>query len=133
MSSSPNGGLLAAGIGVLAITWLGSVGAVPTLASNEDEQGIDGDGIEGSDWLPLLVPFAGPFWAIHTVNASPELSALLVIDGILQFTGVAMIIGGALDRTHRAVRLPDEAASATIRIAPLITQHYQGIGIHGAL
>ncbi len=61
--------------------------------SMEDEGSIlNTSEYEPEDWGVLIIPVAGPFIAIGTLDASAGPSVLLAIDGVAQAGGLAMLI-----------------------------------------
>jgi hypothetical protein len=83
----------------------------------------------GGDNAALFVPVLGPFIEIGHLNAGP-LSGLagvfLVLDGLAQAGGVAMLIGGIASTKQVLVRR--DVATTTVRITPL-TMGYGGAGV----
>ena len=83
----------------------------------------------------LLVPIAGPFIAIGHLDFNSrgdgggfaQLAAVvLVIDGLAQTAGAAMLLAGLT--TKKEVLVRNDVAGATVRVTPL-TMGYGGAGI----
>ena len=83
----------------------------------------------------LLVPIAGPFIELGHLSFSSNredrgfaagAAVLLVIDGLAQTAGAAMLLAGLT--TKREVLVRDDVAGATVRVTPL-TMGYGGAGI----
>lgn len=91
----------------------------------------------GGDNGALFVPVVGPFIELGHLNASPltPLAGIfLVLDGLAQTAGVAMLIGGIASTKPVLVR--QDVAKTTVRITPL-TMGYAGtapgIGLVGTM
>jgi hypothetical protein len=109
----PRLGLAIAGGVLLGTFWTGSIiGALSTHASG---------------YLPLIAPVAGPFIAIGTTRSDWG-AILLVGDGLIQASGLAMLLAGALTSRERLVR--DEARSFILP-APMRVGTGQGFGLVG--
>lgn len=92
-STRVRGGLIGGGAGLFGAFYLISalVAAVGTDVCN----GFD---CKNPFW-PMWIPVAGPFITIGTAGGSATGDIFLVIDGLAQAGGVAMIIAGAIGRT----------------------------------
>ena len=112
-------GLIGGGAGLLGGLWFASLltGAVGDTAT------LQGDG----GWAALYIPVAGPFVAIATLHADSAGAALLVVDGIGQVGGAAMIILGAALPQKQLVR--DDVSGIKITVSPVITA--RGVGLTG--
>lgn len=74
----------------------------------------------GVGWVPLV----GPWWILSEESArpnpSPALQALLVVDGLVQLSGLALTITGTFLRYDRVVlRLPSTAPG--LPASPIVT------------
>jgi hypothetical protein len=83
----------------------------------------------------LVVPVAGPFIQLAHLDFSPSIedrgfaagaAVLLVIDGLAQTAGAAMLLAGLT--TQREVLVRNDVAGVTVRVTPL-TMGYGGAGI----
>ncbi len=89
----------------------------------------------------LLVPIAGPFIELGRLDFSPSIedrgfaagaAVLLVIDGLAQTAGAAMLLAGLT--TKREVLVRNDVAGATVRVTPLTMGHGgAGIGLVGTM
>ncbi|XXT23451.1 hypothetical protein WME94_18105 [Sorangium sp. So ce429] len=129
VTSRSNGGLIGGGVAIMTSFWLASLIAGVIAAKDEEDRGIDGDGVEASDWTPLYIPIAGPFVAIHAVDASAGGAAVLMVDGVLQTLGAGMVVWGLLDRKYRAVRAT--AGSSGVEVLPLVGA-LPGVSLRGS-
>jgi hypothetical protein len=79
----------------------------------------------------LLVPIAGPFIRLGRVQGpwATFSGAILVIDGLGQAAGAAMLITGLAHKKKLLVR--DELA--TVRVTPMMFGYGAGIGIVGSM
>ena len=75
----------------------------------------------------LAIPIAGPFIDVGRTGFSfdPGAAIVLVVDGLAQAAGVAMLIAGVVGK-RELVR--DEVAGATVRVTPM-GMGYGGMGI----
>ena len=126
MRSTVSGGPLAAGITLLSLGWVTSVVVGVVAAQDEEERGLDGDGVEAGDWAPMYIPVVGPVIAISSVDASPKGAALLVADGVIQTAGAALILVGALKRKYRIVR-----SAAEVVVVPVVSLERPGLSLTG--
>ncbi|MBK8258648.1 MAG: hypothetical protein IPK82_39065 [Polyangiaceae bacterium] len=92
-------GLVGGGAGLLGGMWLLSV-IVGAVGSSADEA-VTGN---GDEWVPMYIPIAGPFVAIGTVGSSGAGTAFLMLDGIAQAGGAAMLILGIAMPEKKLVR-----------------------------
>lgn len=96
----PRTGLIIGGSVLLGVTWLSSVLAAGIVGAINDACTIDnGSSCLTSAW-PLYLPVVGPFIQLGYVQGQGLATArtFLVIDGLLQAGGLAMILAGALTR-----------------------------------
>ncbi len=93
-SSRVRGGLIGGGAGLFGAFYLISalVAAVGTDVCNS------GINCHNPFW-PMYIPVAGPFITIGTVGSSATGDIFLILDGLAQAGGVAMIIVGAIGHT----------------------------------
>ena len=89
----------------------------------------------------LVVPIAGPFIQLGHLDFTPGIedrgftsgaAVLLVIDGVAQAAGAAMLLAGLT--TKRDVLVRNDVAGVTVRVAPLTMGHGgTGIGLVGTM
>jgi len=104
LESQPKRGLVIAGATTFGSTYLITLLAASAIADNEDDWGNTEDDDDESKALPLFIPVLGPFIGISSLDASPVGSAWLVLDGIAQGAGVAMLIAGLAYPNKRWIR-----------------------------
>jgi hypothetical protein len=93
-----NGPMLGAGIALFSSMYSVSTASAAIGGAIDSE---DLDGTSSEDWAVLYIPIAGPFLAVHTLDARPSGVGVLVSDGIFQVAGLALLLAGALDsETH---------------------------------
>jgi hypothetical protein len=87
----------------------------------------EADGRTEGDWAVLYIPVAGPFVGIATLDASGGGLAILIIDGVAQTGGLAMLIAGLAAQETRLVRI----GGAEITVTPEVGPNQTGLGVHG--
>jgi hypothetical protein len=128
-------GLVIGGAVTFGTLWLASVVAAATLTANEEQQRttFDGEGnlveVEVDDYIPLYIPIAGPFITIATADAEVAGAVPLVIDGVAQVGGLAMLIAGLAARQDVLRRSVGEA---TIELTPVAMPGRFGLGLSGS-
>jgi hypothetical protein len=85
-------------------------------------------GGDGRSVAPLYIPVAGPFIALDTMNAEGAGVFVLVLDGLAQAGGVAMLFSGIAFPALKLVR-----NDVALSVHPLIGGGTVGLGVHGAL
>jgi hypothetical protein len=124
-------GLVIGGAVTFGVTWLLSILAASVAVSIEEEDDNDGDGdsdnISVEDAAALYIPVAGPFVSIVTYDSNAGGTAVLVIDGLAQAGGLAMLIAGLAAQETVLVRKGD----VEIRPAPIVTADRAGAGVIG--
>lgn len=110
-------GLIGGGAGLLGGLWFASLltGAVGDTAT------AYGDG----GWAALYIPVAGPFVAISTLHSDSAGTALLLLDGVGQLGGAAMIVLGAVLPQKQLVR--DDVAKSTVTVTPFLSPTGAGL------
>jgi hypothetical protein len=103
VSSRPRRGLIIGGAVTLGTTWLLSVLTASIVESI---------GRENPLW-PLYLPVVGPFIAIGTAESEGVGTLYLVIDGVAQAGGLAMIIAGFAAPETRLERKGDFSINVT--------------------
>lgn len=120
-------GLVIAGATTFGAAWMLSV--ITASISVDVHGGVSGNMTE-SDSATLYIPVAGPFVSLATYDPSATGSLTLVLDGLAQSGGIAMLIAGLaaqqtyLRRTSRAER--------TVQLRPLAGPGLAGMGLGGA-
>ncbi len=106
------------GLWALSSIYAGLGYAVSDIGGREKEEG----------WLALLIPVAGPFVAMGTLNVltlrDSAPAAILLVDGILQTSALAMLIAGA------ATRHPGRSAlelTPAVRLTPFVGVSNAGV------
>jgi hypothetical protein len=101
---------------------LGGLWLISVLAGLSGDQGTYyGDG----GWAALYVPVVGPWVGIGTLNASGVGAAVLVLDGLGQVGGAAMIVLGIALPKKQLIR--DDLGKSTLTVAPMLTGRTVGI------
>lgn len=120
----PRYGMIAGGASMLGAVW--AITAISALASQAacSDTIFESGSLCRSTYWPLYVPVAGPF--IQTAyEPHPALRALLVFDGLVQGTGLALIIAGAVSRK----RVP--VYGDRLQITPMATLGGSGVMASG--
>jgi hypothetical protein len=128
-----NGRLLAGGVSSFAVGY--ALTALTAIPSSKQGGNV------------LLVPFAGPFLMMGNVQqdgpacdsskvmcASPQaqvgIDAYLVLMAAMQIVGAGLFVTAFLARHSVLVR--DEAATSTVRVTPIVTGQFAGVGLSGS-
>ncbi len=125
-------GLVIGGAVTLGALWLVSVVVAGFAVSIEeaDDATIDSNGLGPEDFYPLFIPAAGPFITIATTEASGAGLAFLLIDGIGQAGGLAMLIAGlAAQETY--IRPVPQYGELTVEVQPIVAPGFTGMGLTG--
>jgi len=130
LRSSVRSGAIGGGVTLLLLGWIPAIIGGAIAAKDEKQRGIDGDGVEEGDWTPMYVPVVGPFITMSSVDASGGGAAVLVVDGVLQTAGAALIVYGILDRKYKVVRA--QVAGHPVEVAPGVSFDRPGISVRGA-
>jgi hypothetical protein len=129
-------GLVIGGAVTLGASWLVTVvitAAGQSIQAADDELveaaggDADADGRTADDWSVLYIPVAGPFVGVATLDASGGGLAVLLIDGVVQTGGLAMLIAGLAAQETRLVRIGD----AEVRVAPVANAGEASLGLVG--
>jgi hypothetical protein len=132
--TQPFSGLVKAGAGTLFGMYGATVVAGSFLALAEDidlDDGVDDNGIDPEDWYPLFIPVAGPFVTIATAGTERAGTTLLVLNGVVQVSGLAMFIAGFAAQRDVLVRIPTYNGM-TVDVTPVVGKDFQGVGVHGS-
>ncbi len=124
----PRIGLIIAGAVTLGVSYLFSVlaFAVDDSVSCDFDTGT-GDACESDLW-PLTIPVAGPFLTLGTTGGAQEGLMILILDGLAQVGGVAMLVLGLSSKKTVLVRND----LAEVQLAPLAVEGaLRGIALHG--
>lgn len=85
-------------------------------------------GTFSSELTPLLIPVAGPFITIGTVDAEGVGKLLLVYSGLGQATGVGLCIAGLVAKKDVLVR--EDLAGLTV--VPIVGANQTGLAARGS-
>lgn len=122
-------GLVIAGAATLGGLWLLSV--LVASAVDSLNRGYTGDSTSVA-W-PLYIPVFGPFIGLGVFDGRSNSGTLiLVIDGLGQAGGAAMLIGGALTKQKRLVRTAEDKPTFTVLPTRMGT-HGMGLSLVGAM
>lgn len=104
VESQPRRGLVIAGATTFGSAYLITLLAASAIADDADDWDSSDDDDDESKALPLFIPVLGPFIGIATLDAGPVGSGWLVLDGLTQGAGVAMLIAGLAYPNKRWIR-----------------------------
>ena len=125
-------GLVIGGSVTLGSLWVISIifGAAGASIEQTDED-LNGDtnGITPEDWYVLMVPVAGPFIGIATLEPEGAGTAFLILDGVAQAGGLAMLIAGLAARETYIRPVP--YGEIDVRVAPVVAPGFAGMGLNG--
>jgi hypothetical protein len=130
-------GLVIGGAVTMGSLWLLSVvfgAALVSIEETDDElDRISGfqDDTGPEDYYPLFVPVAGPFITIATAQSSGVGTAFLLIDGIAQTGGLAMLIAGIAAQQSYLRPVP-QYGEIDIQFAPVVAPGFAGMGLSGS-
>jgi hypothetical protein len=110
-----------------AVTF-GSVYLLSAVVGLSLEAGDRALGGTGDSYWPLYVPLAGPFIAIGTTNAQGGGIFTLMIDGLAQVGGAAMLVGGIAAPATKLVR-----NDLALQVHPIVGGGTVGLGVSGSL
>lgn len=132
-SRRPLVGLAIGGAATLGTTWAISIATAAicdTWNYHFDHSAYDAAGTPKCDTWPLYFPVLGPWLTLgiaHTNGSPPPfVDMLLVLDGLGQAAGLAMIIGGAVGRSVSAA-----TAKNDLRVLPLALRGGSGVLLSG--
>lgn len=122
-------GLVIAGAVTFGTMWLltAAVGAVWMDYENREDNSLIDDGIEPEEVGVLIIPVAGPFVAMGTLEPSVSGGMILALDGIAQAGGLAMFIIGLAAKKDVLIRTGD----VEMTVAPMVGQGRGGLGLVG--
>jgi hypothetical protein len=117
------------GVTMLVAFWLISVLAGAALNENEKPAPEDDNGVEPGDWSTLYIPIAGPFLTMKNTSTKQAGWPLLLIDGLLQSTGVIMIGVGFANRKEYLERNTAARFVPKLRLEPMVGPHSAGLSV----
>jgi hypothetical protein len=129
------GGLVGGGAGLFGALWLIDVIIAAADASIKQDCNFSLTGADictnhKATFWPLWIPVAGPFIAIGTTGSDALGTTFLVIDGLAQAGGVAMIIAGAMGHT---VLVRNDLGAPKLELKPMFgmgaTHSGHGMGL----
>jgi hypothetical protein len=124
--SRVRGGMIGGGAGMFGGPYLLSVliAAIGTDVCNAEGTGCT------NTLAPLYIPVVGPFITLGTAGGSATGDVFLVIDGILQATGVAMMIYGIA--VPKVVLLRNDlGVFKNVMPGPIVGKNFSGVGLTG--
>jgi hypothetical protein len=121
-------GLVIGGATTFGALWLVTIVAGAGLADDVNSYSRE----QTEDYVPLFVPLVGPFIAIGTLNAEGVGTALLMIDGLAQTAGLAMLIAGVAAKKDVFVRdFSMGGHKVTVEAQPLVGYNAGGLSLTG--
>jgi hypothetical protein len=84
---------------------------------------------DDDDFVPLFIPLVGPFITIGTAEASAGGAVPLILSGLGQTAGVAMLIAGLAAR-QTVLRRQGAKSEPAIEIAPIFTGSHGGLSLN---
>lgn len=133
LSSRIHKGLVIAGAVTFGTFYLISAGVAAAYLDDRAQIAEDAPESAVSDaeaYAPLFVPLAGPFIALATVEPTATGTMALVLDGVAQSAGLAMLIAGLALRSEVLVR--NDLGSVRWTLAPTaVAGRGAGLGIVG--
>ena len=115
---------VAAGAAVFGVAYGGAL--LTALAYSDTES--DTEERTDTHAMPLLIPAAGPFIGLATLDPDLNGTSWLVLDGLVQATGIAMFLVGVLDPTRKWVR---DDFGLQLHVTPYRTATQTGMGLVG--
>jgi hypothetical protein len=91
---------------------------------------VDADSSRDHDLAPLFIPVAGPFITIVNTNNATG-TFFLVIDGLGQSAGLALLIYGLTSPKTVLLRNDFTASKPSVRVTPMMTASTTGVGLTG--
>jgi len=116
--------LVIAGASVLGGLWILSM-----VGASVEYDDRDGTGSE-DDVLPLYAPIVGPFITMGTAKMEAFTTSILIIDGIGQVGGAALLIAGLAAQEDVLVR---DKTPPALTVAPSFGPHHAGLSLAGSL
>lgn len=123
-------GFVITGAVAFGVAYGGSLLAASVLSDNNSNDYDSGeDDTNDSQALPLFIPCLGPFIGLATLDPKPIGTAWLLLDGLTQTAGLSLLIVGLVYPNKKWVRM--DLATASVRVAPIVTNHQSGLGLFG--
>jgi hypothetical protein len=115
LKSEPRTGLVIGGAVTLGTVWISTIlaASIVDAVRNADREK---DEPRDNGAAPLFIPVFGPFIAISTLDAEGPGTTLLVMDGLAQGAGAAMLIAGLTAERKVWVR---QVGNVELRLAPV--------------
>ncbi|NUO49486.1 MAG: hypothetical protein HOV80_11585 [Polyangiaceae bacterium] len=130
----PRRGMIAGGAALAGGLHMVSMIAAIALDAEADQTIADEQGGTRTDpefsnrYTPLFIPLAGPFIAVKTADANGTGSAILIMNGVAQVTGAALVISGLVATKKELVR---DDAPISFNVAPMVADGGGGISLEG--
>lgn len=130
----PLKGMIAGGASLAAGLHLVSMIAAVALDAEADEVIVDEQGGTRTDpefsdrYTPLFIPLVGPFIAVKTSDSFGTGRAILIMNGVGQVTGAALMIAGLVTTKKELVR---DDAPISFNVAPMVADGGGGISLEG--
>ena len=130
----PLKGMIAGGASLAAGLHLVSMIAAVALDAEADEVIVDEQGGTRTDpefsdrYTPLFIPLVGPFIAVKTADSFGTGRAILIMNGVGQVTGAALMIAGLVTTKKELVR---DEAPISFNVAPMVADGGGGVSLEG--
>jgi hypothetical protein len=130
----PLKGMIAGGASLAAGLHLVSMIAAIALDAEADEIIVDEQGGARTDpefsdrYTPLFIPLVGPFITVKTADSTGTGRAILIMNGVGQVTGAALMIAGLVTTKKELVR---DDAPMSFTVAPMVADGGGGISLEG--
>lgn len=130
----PRRGMIAGGAALAGGLHMISMISAIALDAEADQVITDEQGGQRTDpefsgrYTPLFIPLVGPFIAVKTSDANGTGSAILIMNGVAQVTGLSLVLSGLIATKKELVR--DDAVSFTV--APLAAEGGGGVSLEGS-
>ncbi len=130
----PRRGMIAGGAALAGGLHMVSMIAAIALDAEADELIADEQGGTRTDpefsnrYTPLFIPLVGPFITVKTADANGTGSAILIMNGVAQVTGAALVISGLVATKKELVR---DDAPISFTVAPMVADGGGGISLEG--
>jgi len=125
LEETPRYGLVAGGATLTGVLWAISLNAA--IAMDREPDGTDDPNFDDMYW-PMFIPVVGPFATIGTADSSGTGAAILALDGVLQTTGLVLLIAGFAAPNKELVRRP-----SPFTITPVVSPQAAGLSLSGSL
>lgn len=122
-------GLVIGGASTLGAMWLISIG-VGSIGSSLELN--NSDPIDKDDWFPMFIPVLGPFISIATLETGELGTTFLVIDGLVQAGGLAMLILGIALPSVQLRPVGQLSGGVDLQVVPVANGKYTGFALNGS-